>query len=385
MADTRFYRHILNRFAMGRAVLPACFLAMTMVALFLAPGAALAEAPEGARVHEVTATIAVDNEVEGATPALADQAFTFELHDLSGVHVTGWKLGTIDLKAGETKSFSGIPELTYATPGIRTYLVHESAKALGYGWTVPEDVIAIVFVGMNEDGSLQAPQVTYSRPNAESTAALFRNTYEQAAGEFQLALVKTLNGEKPSEGATFTFSATAEGENAGSAPELEDVATDADGAASFRAAHLTDANEGKTYTYRIRQTSDEGPGWTKAPEVIATVTVSERDSENKLAATVAYRQDADGAEAYGGAARFDARRTGGDELKPGPNGSDAHTPQGAPGSDEASSSDKKAAASENSGSGGGVPNTGDAAAPVAGILVAAGLFLAAAVVSMQRS
>ncbi len=148
-------------------------------------------------------------------------------------------------------------------------------------------------------------------PNAGTTFNVFDEKTDQpeqpgqATGEFQLSVAKTVNGAAPKAGETFDFSATAEGENADTAPVLGDVTTDAEGKATFAPALLADKGAGKTYTYRIHETGDLADGWTRATDVIATVTVSERSADNKLCAEVSYRQDADGAEAYTGAAEFD--------------------------------------------------------------------------------
>ena len=148
-------------------------------------------------------------------------------------------------------------------------------------------------------------------PNAGTTFNVFDEKTDQpeqpdqATGEFQLSVAKTVNGASPKVGETFGFSATAEGENADSAPALVDVTTDAEGKATFAPALLADKDAGKTYTYRIHETGDLADGWTRATDVIATVTVGERSADNKLAAEVSYRQDTDGAEAYKGAAKFD--------------------------------------------------------------------------------
>ena len=148
-------------------------------------------------------------------------------------------------------------------------------------------------------------------PNAGTTFNVFDEKTDQpeqpgqASGEFQLSVAKTVNGTAPRAGETFSFSATAEGENADSAPALVDVTTDSEGNATFAPALLADKDAGKTYTYRIHETGDLADGWTRAADVIATVTVGEHTDDNKLCAEVSYRQDVDGAEAYTGAAKFD--------------------------------------------------------------------------------
>lgn len=148
-------------------------------------------------------------------------------------------------------------------------------------------------------------------PNAGTTFNVFDEKVDQpeqpgqATGEFQLVVAKTVNGAAPKAGEMFGFSATAEGENADTAPVLVDVTTDAEGKATFAPALFADKDAGKTYTYRIHETGDLADGWARATDVIATVTVGERTADNKLCAEVSYRQDVDGAEAYTGAAKFD--------------------------------------------------------------------------------
>ena len=161
----------------------------------------------------------------------------------------------------------------------------------------PADVWVTVGEDMG-DGTLVPCSVGYSSSSADGSAALFDNAYEQASGEFQLAVSKTVNGSAPLPGEEFAFSATAEGDGADEAPALADVTTDGDGSAVFEVVGLSDKDAGKTYTYHIHETSEFGEGWINAPDVVATVAVSERGADNRLAATVTY---SDGT----AAARFD--------------------------------------------------------------------------------
>lgn len=149
---------------------------------------------------------------------------------------------------------------------------------------------AEVVVTDDGQGQLHAA-VTYDGGGAD--APEFKNTYTQATGEFQLGLLKTVNGRAPRAGESFEFSATAEGENAADAPKLADAATGADGSAAFGAAKLSDKDLGKTYTYTIHEVTDLGDGWAKAADVTAEVKVpAERDAEGKVVPTVTYNGDA---------------------------------------------------------------------------------------------
>lgn len=251
-----------------------------------------------------SASVSVAKTVNGAAPA-DDQEFAFELTPVDGAPMPGGaKSLTATTKGATAASF---PELAYALKDAGktyTYRIHETTPAT-VGWTMAGDVTVKVTVGADRgDGTLGAATIAYSNGN---DAALFNNKYEQAAGEFQLGLVKTVNGEAPLKGESFEFSATAEGDNSVDAPPLENVRTDKDGKAVFAAAKLSDKDAGKTYTYRIHEVTDPAGGngtWAKAADVIATVKVSERSSDNKLTASVTYRADGS-AQAYEGTANFD--------------------------------------------------------------------------------
>lgn len=251
-----------------------------------------------------SASVSVVKTVNGAAPA-DDQEFAFELKPVDGAPMPGGaKSLTATTKGAAASSF---PELVYALKDAGktyTYRIHETTPAT-VGWTMADDVTVTVTVDADRgDGTLGAATIAYSNGN---DAALFNNKYEQAAGEFQLGLVKTVNGEAPLKGESFEFSATAEGDNSVDAPALENVRTDKDGKAVFAAAKLSDKDAGKTYTYRIHEVTDPADGngtWTKAADVIATVKVSERSGDNKLTASVTYRADGS-AQAYEGTANFD--------------------------------------------------------------------------------
>ena len=251
-----------------------------------------------------SASVSVVKTVNGAAPA-DEQEFAFELKPVDGAPMPGGaKSLTATTKGAAAASF---PDLAYSLKDAGktyTYRIHEITPAT-VGWTMADPVTVTVKVGEDlGDGTLGAATVEYSNGNG---AALFDNKYEQATGEFQLGLVKTVNGGVPLKGESFEFSATAEGKNAADAPKLANVATGKDGKAAFAVAELSDKDAGKTYTYRIHEITDPEGGdgtWTKAADVIATVKVGERSDDNKLTASVTYRADGS-AQAYEGAANFD--------------------------------------------------------------------------------
>ena len=180
--------------------------------------------------------------------------------------------------------------MSYAGPGEYRYTIHETSD-FGPGWTNAQDATVTVKVERAEANRTLKATVDYGdRADGDASAALFDNAYEQASGSFQLALAKTVNGEAPLAGEEFEFSATSTDEGA---PELGNVTTDADGNATFDVASLADADEGKTYTYTIHEVTSASdlPGagdWTLAPDVNATVKVSQRDENNQLHAEVTY-------------------------------------------------------------------------------------------------
>lgn len=240
-------------------------------------------------LYEATgfATISVAKTVNGEAPA-DDQGFDFELRAVTvGAPMPEDNTATT---VGSARASFGQIEFGLADAGkTYEYVIHEATPAT-VGWTMAADVTATVTVGADMgDGTLAPCTVTYSNATADDVAAaLFDNAYEQASGEFQLAVSKTVNGAAPKAGETFEFSATSADEGA---PAFENVTTGEDGSAAFAVAKLSDKDMGKTYTYTIHEVTEltEGAGtWTKAADVTATVVVSERNDDNTLTATVSY-------------------------------------------------------------------------------------------------
>ena len=246
--------------------------------------------PEKPEVTPVDVSLAAQKVLDGRV--LTDGEFSFQVKEGETV------VATASNDAAGNVSF---PQISYTAPGEHDYTISEVAGGeVGMAYD-SATYKAHVSVTQNASTGQLSAKATYENGGSPT----FRNTYSQASGEFQLSVAKTVNGTAPKAGETFGFSASAEGENADSAPALVDVTTDPEGKATFAPALLADKDAGKTYTYRIHETGDLADGWTRAADVIATVTVSERTADNKLTAKVSYRQDAEGAEAYEGAAKFD--------------------------------------------------------------------------------
>ena len=219
---------------------------------------------------KASASLAARKSLEGAE--LEAGQFPFQLKAKGGE--------VLQTKPNDAEGGVAFDAIEYTAPGIYEYEISE-AKGSELGVTYDGAThTAEVVVTDDGQGQLHAA-VTY---DGGADAPEFKNTYTQATGEFQLGLLKTVNGRAPRAGESFEFSATAEGENAADAPKLADAATGADGSAAFGVAGLADKDAGRTYTYRIHEVTDLGAGWTAAPDVIATVAVSGKTADNKLIA-----------------------------------------------------------------------------------------------------
>lgn len=256
------------------------------------------------------ATLTVAKRVNGNAPE-EDQSFQFGLSaETEGAPMPKTDEGTVATTTGADAARFGDIDFSLADAGATyEYRIHELTEA-GAGWTNAPDVIATVTVGTDQgDGTLGPYTVTYHADADEAESytgdAVFNNAYAEASGVFELSVAKTVNGGAVRDGEHFSFSATAEGENASAAPTLPDARIDERGTASFGEVAVGDHDEGKTFTYRIHETSEAGAGWTNAPDVIATVAVGTRDAEGVLPVHVTYRADVEGAESYTGSARFD--------------------------------------------------------------------------------
>ena len=231
---------------------------------------------------KASASLAARKSLEGAK--LEAGQFSFQLKAKGGE--------VLQTKPNDAEGGVAFDAIEYTAPGIYEYEISE-AKGSELGVTYDGAThTAEVVVTDDGQGQLHAA-VTY---DGGADAPEFKNTYTQATGEFQLGLLKTVNGRAPRAGESFEFSATAEGENAADAPKLADAATGADGSAAFGVAGLADKDAGKTFTYWIHEEGQDGDGWALDKDTKVTVTVAE-NADRSLVAAVSYDRKADGADA----------------------------------------------------------------------------------------
>lgn len=259
-----------------------------------------------------SATLSVVKQVNGESPA-DGQTFDFELsrdgEDAGSANAPLPQQSTATTNGSTPASFGAI-EFSKDDIGKTYRYVITETSSLGDGWTKADPVEATVSVGVPSSDNLAIipVSVSYGENNAASKdgAALFNNTYREVGGSFSLALKKSVEGKTLDR--SFDFAVEAVGENAGNAPVLERPVVSSDektGEASFGTAKLTAGNKGKTYTYKISETSSLGTGWTKAADVYATVVVSDSlNNDGDCWATVSYSANEDGSASYDGAAQF---------------------------------------------------------------------------------
>lgn len=226
-------------------------------------------------------------DVANAKKAL--EGATFELYQVA------WD-GTETLVGTQTSNANGVVQFGSADKPLLActlyYFVETQAPA---GYQRSTDRTYFMFKGTYSQEKYQealdkAKALGIAEPSPATSFNITnkKNDTLVVTGEFQLAVIKTVNGATPKAGETFEFSATSADEGA---PALANVTTAEDGSASFAVAKLSDKDAGKTYTYTIHEVTEltEGAGtWTKAADVIATVAVSERGDDNTLTATVSY-------------------------------------------------------------------------------------------------
>jgi pilin isopeptide linkage protein len=222
--------------------------------------------------------------------ALANDQFEFELKDANGGADNGTVLQT---KTNTDQGLVTFDAITYTTPGTYRYTISEKAGEAGKGYTYDAKV-SNVTVEVSDNGSGKLEAVATYDVNAEgvgtATAPTFANTYT-ATGSAKLKATKTLTGD----GATlkdgqFKFQVT------DSSNKVVATGTNgADGDVTFSAIDYTQADAGKTYTYRVSEVAGAAAGMSY-DRIIYTATVKVSDNNDGTLSTAVTYAKVDGTE-----------------------------------------------------------------------------------------
>ncbi|MBQ6662074.1 MAG: VWA domain-containing protein, partial [Firmicutes bacterium] len=212
------------------------------------------------------------------------ETYTFTLYEEDGTTVYDTKNYTADgeqtFKAftytqDDMKDDTG----AYVTTKTLTYTISETST-LPDGITKSGDITATVVLTDDGEGNITG-EVTYD-PESDTIT----NTYE-ASGTATLSASKALTGRAWQEGEEYTFTLSAVTTGA-PMPESGTTATyTADGSLDFGTITYSQADAGKTYEYKISETSDLPAGITKSGDITATVTVTD-NGDGTLATSVTY-------------------------------------------------------------------------------------------------
>ena len=227
--------------------------------------------------------------VNGATSS-SDKEFTFGLYETDAFgNKTGNPISTVKVKAdGKPATFTGVTYDQDNDGQTITYVISETSKA-DKGWENAADQKVTVKVSDNGDGTMKA-EVSYPEGSDSFT---FDNTYE-AANTAIVKVSKTVNGDAPAADQSFDFELQAVTAGAPMPAAGADKATTHGAtAASFGDITYTLADAGKTYEYRIVETSKLGTGWTAASPLTVKVKVGADKGDGTLGAcTVTYGDNA---------------------------------------------------------------------------------------------
>lgn len=207
-------------------------------------------------------------QVNGNTPT-DTQVFDFELasgEETPAVHQT-------KRNEGGNVTFDRI-DYTQADAGKTYHYTVKETTADGSGFTMDKTVYTItVTITDNGDGTL-AVVPTYSNGTGETTAMVFRNTYE-ATGSLSLTATKLVNGGTPNDLQVFDFELASGADT----PNVHQTKQNAGSHVSFDRIDYTLADAGKTYTYTVKETTVGGNGMT-VDTTIYTVTVAIEDNHD---------------------------------------------------------------------------------------------------------
>ncbi len=241
--------------------------------------------------YATSAELALDiaKTVNGATSG-SDKQFTFGLYETDALgNKKGSPVSTVTVKAdGKPATLAGVTYDQDDDGQTITYVISETSKA-DEGWENAADQKVAVKVSDNGDGTMRA-EVSYPEGASSFT---FDNTYE-AAGTATVKVSKTVNGAAPAADQSFDFELRAVTAGAPMpAAGANKATTHGATAASFGDITYTLADAGKTYEYRIVETSELGTGWTAAGPLTVKVRVGADKGDGTLGAcTVTYGDDA---------------------------------------------------------------------------------------------
>ena len=246
------------------------------------------------------AQIRVNKKVNGATDAVKNETFCFQLKDGDKV------LSTAQTKAGGTTTFGGISFSTADIGKTFNYTIHETGHNTD-GWTADSDVPVEIKVTGKDGGLVPEVNVTYGNNRSTTladgtTAAAFTNKYE-VSGAATFSVYKTVNGSATAkQDETFTFdlynAVEVDGQVQKVGEAIDRASTKAGGTGKFSEVKIT--KEG-TYYYYVHETGHNTAGWTADDDVLVTVVAKDKDGKGKLSVTVTYSR----ASADGNAAAFD--------------------------------------------------------------------------------
>ena len=216
----------------------------------------------------ITAVIEAKKVLNGRE--LKEGQFVFTLLDPDGE--------LVDTKTNAADGTVTFDEIEFDTPGTYEYRINEViAGDPGYAYD-SATITATVTVVDNSDGTMTAT-VTY-----DPEEATFTNTYT-ASAEAEIKVVKKLNGKTLAVG-EFTFELKDE-----DGKLIESKKNDADGNVEFSKIKFTEADAGKTFTFKITEKNEGKANYIYDTKTI-TVTVKVSDNgDGTLELKVTYSDD----------------------------------------------------------------------------------------------
>lgn len=213
-------------------------------------------------------TLTAYKTVNGQTPT-DEQVFDFELTSGAGTPT----VKQVKQNVGGTVTFDPL-DYTLANAGKTYSYTLKEISPDGKGISADKTVYTIyVKVEDNGNGTLK---LTVTADNGENnvTRLSFDNTYA-ATGSLKLMADKTVNGKTPAADQCYTF-ALESGEDT---PAVKQIKENELGLVAFDEISYTLDDAGKTYTYTVKEATQDGNGLT-ADKTVYTVTTSIKDNKD---------------------------------------------------------------------------------------------------------